>query len=142
MNRSLKIIATLSLATLFSGCASITGFDASSDFSCEAQPGVSCKSVSGVYQNAMQKNLPSQRETYGQDFTVIKPAKAITGKAVQTGEPLYQKAVTLRVWLSPWEDKNMVLHDQSYSYLLLQKAKWQVEHFRPEDKQKMTYSIK
>lgn len=55
------LFATLAM----SGCASLSGYDAASDFSCKAQEGVSCESISGVYQNAQQNNLPSQKKLNG-----------------------------------------------------------------------------
>jgi conjugal transfer pilus assembly protein TraV len=158
MNTLIKGSLIATAVTLLSGCSTLSGFDASSDFACKAQPGVSCQSVTGVHQNAMLNNLPSQ-QTEGLDESELDelneddnddsswysvepepesqpqpelPSKssAISGQAIESGTPLYQKASTLRVWSAPWEDKNQVLHDQSYSYLLIEKAKWEVEHFK------------
>jgi conjugal transfer pilus assembly protein TraV len=53
-------IAALGISTL-SGCSTLSGFDASSEFACNAPVGVSCASVSGVYANAKVGNLPSQK---------------------------------------------------------------------------------
>ncbi|GAB6071497.1 hypothetical protein JCM30760_25950 [Thiomicrorhabdus hydrogeniphila] len=130
----LKTSLIVSAITLLSGCGTLSGFDASSDFACKAQPGVSCKSISGVYQNAEQGNLPSQqaeRHISGTSFQKVeKVSRSVTGQAPASGTPLFQKPVTLRVWFSPWEDDKGVLHDQQYSYLLIQKAKWDIEHFK------------
>jgi conjugal transfer pilus assembly protein TraV len=41
------------------GCTSLSGFDASDKFSCSAPDGVMCSSMSGIYENAQQHNLPS-----------------------------------------------------------------------------------
>ncbi len=143
MNIFVKGSLVATAVTLLSGCSTLSGYDASSDFSCKAQPGVSCESVSGIHQNAMLHNLPSQQEGGSfddeddrEDKEASKapplPSKAsvITGQAIESGTPIYQKPVTLRVWVAPWEDKNQVLHDQSYSYLLIEKAKWEIEHFK------------
>ncbi|WP_127471981.1 TraV family lipoprotein [Thiomicrorhabdus aquaedulcis] len=143
MNHLLKAAFAASALTLLSGCASLSGYDASSDFACKAQPGVSCKSVTGIHQNSLENNLPSQQEnsalpgdesgdvdTKASKTEAVKLVPRITGQAIKSGTPLYQKPVTLRVWLAPWEDKNQVLHDQSFSYLLIQKAQWEVEHFK------------
>lgn len=151
MNTFLKGSLVATTVTLLSGCSTLSGFDASSDFACKAQPGVSCESVTGIHQNALLNNLPSQQEGGGLDeyenedqnsFSFEQssnppkssplPSKAsvITGQAIESGTPIYQKPVTLRVWIAPWEDKSQVLHDQSYSYLLIEKAKWEIEHFK------------
>lgn len=132
MNRPmLKILFVTGVMTLSSGCATLSGYDASSDFACKASPGVSCDSITGIHENARANNLPSQ-QVEGQakvSGTVEWNTKLITGTATNSGTPLYEKPLTLRVWIAPWEDKDQVLHDQSYSYLLVQKAKWNVEHF-------------
>lgn len=61
----MKKILLVSLAAVgfssLTGCASLTGFDAGSEFACNAPVGVSCASVSGVYANAKAGNLPSQK---------------------------------------------------------------------------------
>lgn len=134
MKVALRGLVAVSALTFLSGCASLSGFDASSDFSCKAPSGVSCKSISGVYKNAKAKNLPSQKayqkEQAESDGFTLMQSKQVTGQAIQSGTPLFKRAETLRVWFVPWEDDNEVLHDQKFSYLLLQKAKWEVEHFK------------
>lgn len=159
MKTALKTASFISIISVLSGCASLSGFDASSDFSCKAQPGVSCQSISGTYQNAKAKNLPSQQpnshltnlaagannevdESQAPEpiMTKTEYGRAITGKAPSAGTPLFQAPIKLRVWFSPWEDKNQTLHDQSYSYLIVQKSRWQIEHYK-QQQSKSSFSL-
>ena len=49
----------LPLALALTGCSSLmTGLDGQGGFSCKAPDGISCASLSGVYANAVQNNLP------------------------------------------------------------------------------------
>jgi conjugal transfer pilus assembly protein TraV len=133
MNVLKASIAGIGILTL-TGCASLSGLDASSDFQCKAQPGVSCESVSGTYQNAMDNNLPSQRaeiEKQGGFVIINNPdvKKASFSTKETSVKPMISPPKMLRVWIAPWSDKNNVLHDQSHSYLMVQKATWNVEHF-------------
>lgn len=144
--------STLALAvSVLTGCASISGYDSESGFACAAPDGVSCTSVSGVHANAKEKNLPSQRDNAGhkstepqvdEDGKVIEKAplqivnrssdtfKVVTGMAPSNGTPIYQNPEVLRVWFTPWEDKDAMLHDQSYVYLTVQKQRWNIEHIK------------
>lgn len=57
--------AVIFIPALMSGCMSLSGLDAKSDFTCKAPDGVSCMSISGVSANVDRNNLPSsikQRE--------------------------------------------------------------------------------
>lgn len=129
---------------ILSGCASISGYDSTSDFSCAAPDGVSCESVAGVYANARAKNLPSQQpkekgpltsvpgDGYEGDYAYPKEKyvviRKIAGQANKTGQPIYRQPKVVRIWFAPYEDENHVLHDQSYSYLTVQKGYWDLEH--------------
>lgn len=57
-----KFIALAATGALFTGCAStMSGLgESSSSFACKAPEGVTCKSVTGIYSNAAQHNLPAQ----------------------------------------------------------------------------------
>ena len=55
----LQVIVAMALA----GCSSMSGLDAKDTFSCKAPDGVLCESMTGIYANAQQNNLPGQRVT-------------------------------------------------------------------------------
>lgn len=131
-------------ATALTGCAStMSGLDAKSEFSCAAPDGVTCTSLSGVYANAIQNNLPSQnphrnkaQNEAGDDPKSANrlahgvPVPVITGKVPTSGDPVRSPVQVVRVWLAPWEDEFGDLHDQSYIYMVLNFGKWNIEHNR------------
>lgn len=137
MKKVTLIGALISISTL-SGCASLSGFDASSDFACKAETGVSCQSISGVYQNAKQGNLPSQRTGENKPETIkkVSSSKVMPFERVTTHSamPIFEKPKTIRVWFAPWQDKDGILHDQSFSYVLLKDAQWNLESFKKAGK--------
>lgn len=112
-----------------SGCANMTGLDGQGSFSCKAPDGISCASLSGVYANAVQNNLPGQRTPTKAD-KVPEPKARIDAAALRSGDPLRSAQQVRRVWLAPWEDEDEVLHDQSYFYLVVDPGRWQIEHSR------------
>ena len=122
----LMVPTTLSLAA----CAgTMTGLDGQSGFACKAPDGISCASLSGVYANAVQNNLPGQRSGTKPDKLVEATAR-INAVAPRSGDPLRSAQKVRRVWFAPWEDEEEVLHDQSYVYLVIDRGHWQVEHSR------------
>jgi conjugal transfer pilus assembly protein TraV len=112
-----------------SGCANMTGLDGQGSFSCKAPDGISCASLSGVYANAVQNNLPGQRTPTKVD-KVPETKAQIDAAALRSGDPLRSAQQVRRVWLAPWEDEDEVLHDQSYFYLVIDPGRWQIEHSR------------
>lgn len=125
VGRTLLVPLMLGLA----GCAGMTGLDGQGGFSCKAPDGISCASLSGVYANAVQNNLPGQRPA-------VKPGNALNAQtrinamALRSGDPLRSAQKVRRVWLAPWEDDDEVLHDQSYFYMVVDSGRWQIEHSR------------
>lgn len=130
--KALCAVGVVAVAAL-SGCTSMSGYDAKSDFSCKAPDGVLCESMSGVYANAMANNLPGQKVNHGKE---VSPAKAqgtasgVMTKPIYSGTPIRTAPVILRVWFAPWEDSDGDLHDQSYVYLPVDTGKWLIEHNR------------
>lgn len=133
---------------LLSGCSTLSGLDSKSKFSCKAPDGVSCSSLSGVYANAVEDNLPGLRKSHDQHdaqtqtekpgnnkvlptaIPVPPASSAIIGHAPVSGESVYSKQKILRVWLAPWEDADGDLHDHSYFYMVADYGRWLVEHNR------------
>lgn len=117
-----------------SGCSSMSGFDAKSEFACKAPDGILCESMSGIYANAQAKNLPGQRvNARGEAPVELSQAKAgsnVMTKPIYSGTPIRSAPRLLRVWFAPWEDTDGDLHDQSYVYLPVDSGRWLVEHNR------------
>lgn len=142
IRRLLPFVGALALT----GCVSVTGLDGStSSFSCKAAPGVTCQSVSGVYQNSLAGNLPSQQvqkegekgasaplPEYG-DPGRVSPRDM---EAPSSGTPLRSSALVLRVWMAPWEDRNGDLYDQSYFYTVVDTGRWMVDSMRESIREK------
>jgi len=120
---------------LMAGCGNLSGLDSKDSFACKAPDGVLCASMTGIYSNAQQSNLPGQRvhpdtasEKLGMPVSE-QPSWTMT-QPLQTGAPIRSAPRILRVWFAPWEDSDGDLHDQSYVYLSVDAGKWQIEHTR------------
>jgi conjugal transfer pilus assembly protein TraV len=129
----LQVIVAMALA----GCSSMSGLDAKDTFSCKAPDGVLCESMTGIYANAQQNNLPGQRVTHkGGSDTEVSRAKVtdavsrVLTKPIYSGTPIRSAPLVLRVWFAPWEDTDGDLHDQSYVYLTVDSGRWLIEHNR------------
>lgn len=129
----LPILAAMALV----GCGSMSGLDAQDKFSCAAPDGVLCESMSGIYANAQQNNLPGQQvNRKGGDKEKLSRAKVapdqenVLTKPIYSGTPIRSAPLILRVWFAPWEDTDGDLHDQSYVYLPVDSGRWLIEHNR------------
>lgn len=125
-------LTLIGAAVALSGCTSMSGFDAKSDFGCKAPDGILCESMSGIYANAQAKNLPGQRvNARGESSAELSQAKvgnsAMT-KPIHSGTPIRSAPRMLRIWFAPWEDTDGDLHDQSYVYLPVNSGRWLIEH--------------
>lgn len=132
------VLCTGALLTL-SGCMSMSGLSGSSSYACKAPEGVACDSVSGTYANAVQNNLPSQRQRRSapgsperSDSPPPSMAAAST-PALQVSLPptpvsLRSAPRILRLWFKPWEDADHDLYDQGYVYVQIDAGQWQIEH--------------
>ena len=130
--RLLPVVATLAMA----GCSNMSGLDAKDSFSCKAPDGVLCESMTGIYANAQQNNLPGQRVTHKGNESelsrakVANPDSGVLTKPIYSGMPIRSAPLVLRVWFAPWEDTDGDLHDQSYVYLPVDSGRWLIEHNR------------
>ena len=121
-------------ALLLGGCTNLSGLQGSSRYACQAPEGVACDSMSGVYANAVQQRLPSQRTTAGTDTpeprtTERKATDALTGP-LPTVLPLRSGTRVLRLWIKPWEDRDGDLHDQSFVYVRIDDGRWLLDHLQ------------
>lgn len=141
----IALVVATAAAVVLSGCANMSGLDAQSNFSCKAPPGVSCQSISGVYSNSLQDNLPfqQQRRNGGAEAakgSEEKPAARTVAPAeksaklsprdmdaMNSGMPIRQPPLVLRVWVAPYEDDAGDLHDQAFFYTMVHSGKWMIE---------------
>jgi conjugal transfer pilus assembly protein TraV len=129
-----RLFPLVAAVSILSGCGSMTGFtESKSQFACKAPDGVTCTSVSGVYANAMQNNLPAQ-QTRSRSAPAAAALPVPTGGAafpiVAAGMPIRSQARMLRIWVAPWRDEDDTLHDQSYMYIMVDPGRWLVERSR------------
>lgn len=128
----LAVVASLGI----SGCMSMSGYDASSQFACKAPDVVLCESMSGIYANAEAHNLPGQRGHRAVPARDVRPTasntqyQAVMTTPIYSGTPIRSAPKVLRVWFAPWEDSDGDLHDQSYLYLPVDGGRWLIEHNR------------
>lgn len=130
-----RLLIVLTALFALSGCGSMSGYDANSGFACKAPDGVLCESMTGVYANAEQNNLPGQRVRHGSgdaDKTAdgTQDDSVVLTKPLTSGTPIRSAPRVLRVWFAPWEDTDGDLHDQSYVYLTVDSGHWLIEHNR------------
>lgn len=143
------LLGSAVFATLLAGCTNLSGVGGSSEYSCKAQPGVRCESVSRVYQDALQRNLPSQQPSSGtggvarpSDVDLARTARAVTTafgasqpvaaagatQGAMSATALRSPARILRLWFKPWEDADGDLFDQGYIYVQVDGGRWMVDH--------------
>lgn len=138
MNRT---VMAMTCAAALTGCVNLSGLDATNKFSCKATEGILCSSMSGIYDNARQNNLPGQivnRGDKGDDATTADKAELSRAKVAATGLPvppdsgmaIRSAPRILRVMFFPWEDNDGDLHDGSYVYLTVDTGRWLIEHNR------------
>lgn len=148
-------LSALALAGCASG--GMSGIGGSSEYSCAAPPGVSCMSITGLNANAARGTLPALRhraederpDGVGKDEKDGKGSKPaavpysrqqIAGASEQeakvsprtmdapySGAPLRTPARILRIWMAPFEDTELDLHDQKYLYVTIHTGRWVLE---------------
>ncbi len=155
-----RLVLAILSSTVLAGCAA-SGLDAKSKFACSAPDGVTCMSVSGVYANARAGTLPSQQvggavqtaEATRASGTAERPASVPPNAAAMNptpagapasprdmhapymGMPVRTAERVLRIWMSPYEDPDGTLFDQSYFYVTVAGGRWQVENNRISPRQ-------
>ena len=148
--RAASVLAACAMG-LLAGCANMSGLDGSAEYACKAPQGVQCDSVSGNYYNALQNNLPSQRQRGTTDgdtaktpstrhqtpasdtrparlLSIAQPASDNPSPAAGIALPLRSQARVLRLWFKPWEDADRDLYDQGYVYVQIDSGRWLIDH--------------
>ena len=143
MRSALRLMAIAAMGSLAAGCAStLSGLGGAQTYACKAPEGVLCTSVAGVYANSLQNNLPSQRtekrtpDPAGNVATV--PRAAPVANSAPDAASMRSAPRVLRVWLSPWEDSDGDLQDQSYLYVVVDSGHWLIEHQRAPIRKEFT----
>ena len=135
-------VAIAIFSFLLAACGSMSGLDGKAEYGCRAPLGVHCDSVSGNYYNAIQNNLPAQRESISTS-RALSPASASQPASYGWGEgkagsdiaspnfapsPLRSEARVLRLWFKPWEDADHDLYDQGFVYVQIDNGNWLIDH--------------
>lgn len=132
---------TLASAALLAGC-SASGLDAKTSFACKAPDGVTCLSVSGVYETSRHNALPGQlpaAPSVAPPTGAARPTpmnatidgvSAARRAPLTSGTPLRSAPRVLRIWLAPYEDSEGDLRDQTHLYVTVDRGSWQIEHTR------------
>ncbi len=137
-----RYLPLLSLATLLTGCGTLSGLDGSKSFACKAPAGVSCISVSGVYANNPATPPPTDPNDQTEEVGIGKSrppsfqptyadAKTLHAMPVN-GAPLLSPPRVLRIWMAPWRDQDGDLRDQSYVYVMWDRGDWNIQHSRDQ----------
>lgn len=140
-------LTTLALCISVSACANISGLGGNAEYGCKAPQGVRCDSVSGNYYNAIQNNLPTQRQRRQADaadgVAPSRPHSIAAATATSAGtttssvtsapmaltaSPLRSQARVLRLWFKPWEDADHDLYDQGFVYVQIDNGRWLIDH--------------
>ncbi len=139
------VTLAVAVACCLSACSSLSGLDGTSSYGCKAPEGVKCLSVSGTYYNALQNNLPAQRQGLSGSSAPAPSAPApaparfhatsvsTAGAPAPVGEayvaaPLRSSPKVLRLWIKPWEDADRDLNGESLVYVQVDNGRWMVDH--------------
>ena len=148
--RAASVLAACAVG-LLAGCANMSGLDGTAEYACKAPQGVQCDSVAGNYYNALQNNLPSQRQRGATDgdtakssatpretpasdtrpvrlLPIAQPASDNFSPATGAALALRSQARVLRLWFKPWEDADHDLYDQGYVYVQIDSGRWLIDH--------------
>lgn len=134
-----KLLIVSSLVAGLSGCAVFTGLDAKSDFACAAPKGFSCTSMTGVYANINNPDLPKGTKTtfLGASNPMYairhKPGMDDYGRTPIThyqdsGIPIRTQPQIMRIWIAPWESQDKTFYDQNYVYSVVDQGDWVLTH--------------
>jgi conjugal transfer pilus assembly protein TraV len=137
--RRVLAMGVLAGAIVVTGCTDMAAVGGSSKFGCKAPDGVHCMSVSGVYANAIQNNLPGQQSGQKNDAppsakspaargTSLSPAVYRISPEADGAVPLRSQARVLRLWVKPWETDTGDLVDQGFIFVTVNDGEWLVEN--------------
>lgn len=118
---------------LLSGCSSLSGLDAKDTFTCKATGGVSCESMTSIYNRTQAGTLPAQQQSPTKASEVPstyrgRESAQLAGTTLTSGQPLRSQEELARLWIAPWRDIDGDLHDASYVYKVIGQSRWLIEH--------------
>ena len=139
MTRVFASAVVAAVAMALSGCASMSGLDATDTYGCKAPEGVSCISVSGTYANSnpggrLSRGPSAPAKSPGEGPAVYGAASvalAPTSAPGSTSDAIRSNPRLLRVWIAPWEDSDGDLHEEGYVHMVVDNGRWLIEHVRP-----------
>ncbi len=147
--RLVALTASVGVAALLSACSNLSGLGGSSSLSCPLDAGGTCQSIRATYeqmasgQMGAAHNAPAAMPMFDGTGRATEQAKAAlftwnatapsagrtTGRDMPaSGQPIRSESDVLRVWVAPYEDDEGVLRDQAYAYVVLDNARWMIEH--------------
>lgn len=130
----------LTATTLLNGCASTFGIGGQ-EFSCKGLPeGTRCMSAREVYAatehvdritNGGTSEGKSVLQTAGAkapdgSAATLSPSRNDPVPAIDRPIPIRTQAQVMRIWISPWEDKEGDLHASEFVYTEVVARKWNV----------------
>jgi conjugal transfer pilus assembly protein TraV len=133
------MLLVAALAVAAGGCGTFSGLDGSSSFTCKATTpeGGGCQSISEAYaRNTGREYARPQPAGADADAKPKAPLPTMPAAAKlsprdmdapNSGMPIRQPPLVLRVWVAPWEDEAGDLHDQSYFYTMVHSGKWMID---------------
>lgn len=141
-----RSVAAAFVTFALAGCMNLSGYDGNASFGCKAPDGVICSSMSGVYENARQNNLPAQRlkreplnppsdeATSSAELSTLRRyhpgSPGSHARTPSTGDPLRTPPAIQRIWIAPWKDIDNDLHDVAYLYVIVDPGDWSIDHHR------------
>ncbi len=130
-----KLILIASLLLGVGGC-SFSGYGGTTKFRCTNQMRASndpyCNSVTSNYNASVSGVLLedgsyaySNQDAYESNSGVNTLRRMAT---LDSGTPVRSQSEVARIWIAPYLDTDDDLVDQSYTYVVLNQGKWQIEH--------------
>ena len=124
-----KLILTLLVAPLFTACSMTANYE------CGAPSGLKCQSVTSVYEKSISGELKEKKAITNDDDSVtfidaeqsspsLTPSVGVYPVAIKAGNPLRDGPKVLRIWITPWEDKDKDFHEQSFVHIVVNQGHW------------------
>lgn len=124
-----------------SACTNLSGLGGSTSLSCPLDAGGTCQSIRATYEQvsagqtgaaysvpAQTQNTNTSEQAKSALFSWNAAPQGATRLTPTSGQPIRSESDVLRVWIAPYEDDEGVLRDQAYTYVVLDNARWVIEH--------------
>lgn len=121
----MKILLSLVVTLLVSGCAAFNPAG-SSDFACPGMPkGFSCKNPREVYKLTENEKVKGKGKG---DIPTYLFATEPRNKSDINPVPVLEQAKVMRVWIAPWIDRNNDQHWPGLVFTVIQQKQWHFGH--------------